>query len=436
MASRREFLLQGAAAAGLDLSGIPNFCTHEHWGSISAIGTVPEGYRADVEQGAVPSRSARLDDVLLDPYLRGWLSAAGVRVETGARSWLTRRKLDRDLERQRLSGAYQCVRRGVLKLHQVDIDTAGERDMDALDARIGQRYGNVFSWYRQAMKLAGFSELIRPVHPEFYERVASREAAAEERAFTRTVLRIDPFLGLWTGKSERRDALARIVGVEPADARTWRQFLEAWFQRAKDGGAVGTKQLQAYRRPLLFDVRDDTAVRWRGALDATEVRVFQDWVVHECSRLAAELGWVHQVHVGTHNLAESSPVPLGTLAQRYPKMRLVMIHCWPFLREAGQLAKQTPNIYLDTCWQCILNPEFLREALSLWLNYVPRHKITLGHDATSVEMAVGSSLFTREILQDSLRRFGMGWSVRDRRAFAADLLHNNAVELYGYGRRV
>ena len=88
-----------------------------------------------------------------------------------------------------------------------------------------------------------------------------------------------------------------------------------------------------------------------------------------------------------------------------------MIHCWPFLEEAGTLARQNPNIYIDTCWQPILNPAFFRTAIEQWWNYVPSHKITCGHDATTVEMAVGSSLFTREILSDVIqeqkKRFGI-----------------------------
>src|SRR5215470_3504028 len=38
----------------LDLSMLPNFCAHEHWGSIDSIGVVAEGFRADVERGATP----------------------------------------------------------------------------------------------------------------------------------------------------------------------------------------------------------------------------------------------------------------------------------------------------------------------------------------------------------------------------------------------
>lgn len=194
---------------------------------------------------------------------------------------------------------------------------------------------------------------------------------------------------------------------------------------------MGIKQLQAYRRDLDFQPRVDGEIRWTDT-DALEVRKRQDWIVHECCREAHERKWAHQVHVGTHNLPNSSPVPLSQLARRYPNMKIVMIHCWPFLDEAGTLARQLPNLYIDTCWQPILNPAFFRKAMSEWWNYVPSHKITCGHDATTVEMAVGSSLYTREILADVLRDQIRSSGSREKQIqeAAKRVLHDNAQQLY------
>jgi hypothetical protein len=50
--TRREFSAYwgvGAIARAqvhLNLAGIPDFCSHEHWGSIDSIGTIPGGYRS------------------------------------------------------------------------------------------------------------------------------------------------------------------------------------------------------------------------------------------------------------------------------------------------------------------------------------------------------------------------------------------------------
>jgi len=304
------------------------------------------------------------------------------------------------------------------------------------DMLIQENYSDLFPWYGKAMKKAFFSELIRPVHPEYYVQKESVISKAKELSITHNIMRIDPLLDLWSVTSPRRDALAKIAGTDPFDASSWREFIKRIFDLAAQNHAVGIKQLQAYRRSLLYVHRTDAEVTFRGKLDQENILKFQDWVMHECCKQAHERSWIHQVHVGTNNITESSPMPLQFLATRYPKMDIVMIHCWPFLKESGWLAKFLPNIYIDTCWLPVLNPEFLREGLNMWLNYVPSHKLMLAHDSTHIEMAVGSSLFTREILSETLgyQQKVLKMSNATIRLYATDLLQNNAVRLYKFGK--
>ncbi|HLJ18451.1 MAG TPA: amidohydrolase family protein [Bryobacteraceae bacterium] len=442
---RREFLLAGmarlsdGASAPLDLSTIPNFCTHEHWGSIDSIGRTPEGFRADVERGAVPHGNTGVLDLLLEPYFLGLLNRAGAKIsvaELKRRStFQALRSLRPVLDPQRFTGTYQCTRRGLLHLYGIDIANPSEADCVRLDREIDRHYRRFPAWYREVMGKAHFSGVIRPVHPEFYVRQDSAAAAAGEREFLRTLMRIDPLIDLWRDPA-RRKRLAEIAGIEPRDAPSWRRFIGNLFDLAARNGALGTKQLQAYTRDLNFLPRSDTEVAWPGELTRDQVRAFQDWVVQECSRQANDRGWPHQVHVGTTNLPYSNPLPLEALAKRYPRMKIVMIHCWPYLNEAGWLAKYRANMYIDTCWQPVLSPGFFRDAARLWLTYVPANKITCGHDATTIEMAVGSSLYVREILAGVLRERSsdMGATSRDLLRVATGWLNNNAIEIYGLGK--
>ena len=249
------------------------------------------------------------------------------------------------------------------------------------------------------------------------------------------ILRVDPLLDLWPETCPRRDRLAAALGVEPRDANSWRAFLSALFDLAASQGNVGIKQLQAYTRHLNFAHHNDREVRFSGALTAEERLVFQDWVMHECCRQAHERHWPHQVHTGTHNLSESSPLPLAALAKRYPNMKLVLLHCWPFLEESGFLAKHTPNVYLDTCWETILNPAFLEQALSRWLGYLPATKLMCSQDATSVEMAAGSIVITRRLLARALTAQANKWQLPEASIihYAKTILNNNAVTVYGVG---
>jgi predicted TIM-barrel fold metal-dependent hydrolase len=346
--------------------------------------------------------------------------------------------LSEALSQQMLTGVYQSTRRGLEVLYGTDIACADSSGIQALSEKIADNYRSPFLWYRKAMTKAHFSELIRPVHPEFFYRKSSEASAARELAFTRPILRIDPLLSLGPRKCPSRDALAEKVGVEPKDAGSWRAFLERLFDEAAENGNTGIKQLQAYRRSLDFAPRTDGEVDWSGQWDEGQQRVWEDWIVHECCKQAHERGWPHQVHVGTHNLKESSPLPLAHLGRRYPRMKIVQIHCWPFLEEAGWLAKNVPNFFVDTCWLPILNPFYFRHALQMWINYIPLHKIMCSHDATSVEMAVGSAAVTREIMGDVMaeqEKAGAA-SFRELLQIAAGFLHDNAVEIYGAGEKV
>jgi len=107
-----------------------------------------------------------------------------------------------------------------------------------------------------------------------------------------------------------------------------------------------------------------------------------------------------------------------------------MLHCWPFLKESGWLAKYHANIFIDTCWMPVLNPHFLSEALREWIGYVPTHKIMCGQDSTSVEMAVGSSLFTREIVAEAVSS-EPHVSTASKERTACAMLNANATAVYG-----
>jgi predicted TIM-barrel fold metal-dependent hydrolase len=435
-----------------NISTLPNFCTHEHWGSIESIGQAPEqnGFRCDTTAGAKPLRATSVWDLFLDPYEEGWLIAGQKDPHAAAKeagysdfiAWWKNtpakalKSLESLAQSSLMTGGFQCTRRGIEWQYNIDLEKFNLTDWQKVDAAINANYTDPFAWYKKAMKTANFTELIRPVHPEFYVTEESATSKKDELSFTHTVMRVDPFMDLWKNDSPRRNALAKIAGIDPADAKSWKLFINKIFDIAAAGNTLGIKQLQAYRRTLDYQPRKDSDVKFRGELSANEITAFQDWVMHECCKQAHERKWIHQVHVGTHNLSGSNPLPLQQLAKQYPDMQIVMIHCWPFLKEAAFLAKLIPNIHVDTCWLPVLNPEFLKEAFHTWLNYVPSHKIMLGHDSTHIEMATGSSLFTREILTESLvaQQKKLKMSETSIIETAADMLQNNAVRLYKIGK--
>lgn len=429
----------------LNFDDIPVFCAHEHWGSFAAYGVTTEGFRADVECGAAPTRAVSLWDLILDPYFGGWLYSSGAdlnkwAVDAGAsdfHEWAQKRPADACnallpvLARHRLTGGYQVLRQGILRLYKKDLDDLSVNAAAEISLSVAQNYQKPIDWITRAACQEKLGPIVRPVHPEFYLRKGPY--AAQEAAAISTLLRIDPLLELWQRECPRREALGNAVGVVPCDAASWRAFLSALFDLAAANGAVGIKQLQAYTRDLDFVPRKDDEISWPGSeLSAEQVRAFQDWVVLECCRLAQERNWPFQFHIGTHNLSQSSPMPLASLAQRFPKLKIVLLHCWPFIDEAGWLAKHFPNVYIDGCWQVVLNPMFLERSLRTWLSYVPASKLMFSQDATSVEMAVGAAALVRWILARALENHAeiYGTERKYLEQAARWILYENGAGLY------
>jgi len=427
----------------LDTSQLPIYCAHEHWGSLTPFGTFPGGFTADIIPGSLPARRVGLLDVVLDPYYSGVLYGAGIRPSDllpdngsqpeGAALAIVWERFLAAAGNTLLTGTFQCIRLGIRALYGVDVLHAGTNELLAADEAITERYRDPFTWYRQAMDVLHIAALVRPVHPEFYYSDLGAPPAAAEAALMRTVMRIDPLLDCWEHDSPRRKCLVELTNIEAGDAAGWRKLLEALFSRAAERGALGIKQLQAYSRSLDFEMVDDAAVRFHGGLTDVEVTRFQDWMVHECCKLAEALGWPHQVHVGTHNLPHSNPLPLAGLARTYPRMPIVQMHCWPYLREAGWLARHYPSIYIDSCWMPILNPAYFREALAGWVNYIPFDKLMCSQDATSLEMAAGSIEMVRYISQQVLAQQASDLAVDAGllQHTAESWLAGNATRLYG-----
>jgi len=439
-----------AARAGSSLDAIetmPNVCAHEHWGSLPAIGRTDIGYVADNVAGAT-SGDVGLFDLIFDPYLAGFLAAGGFNSNGLARengfddimAMARERPVDviravlPHLADQRSVGTLMCVTLGVRRLHDFDLDGLSPGNWSEIDGRINRAYSDMFGWYRRAMGQCHMSGLIRPAELSFMLEEADATQARRERVFTRPILRIDGFVEHFRRPSDRVRYCMEATGIEPHDAASWRELLGRVFEMSRERGNVGIKQLQAYTRDLDFQHRPDGDIDF-APTDGADTRPFEDFIVHECCRLAHDFGWPFQIHVGTANLPNSSPLPLQALARRYHRAKFVLIHTWPFFDESAFLAHFTPNVYIDTCWLPVLSPSFFEAALRRYLGFVPAHKLMLSHDATSIEMACGSAQLTRTLLRKVLEEHIADGRINVSQALhlARSALHDNAREVYSLG---
>ncbi len=130
-------------------------------------------------------------------------------------------------------------------------------------------------------------------------------------------------------------------------------FVEILHRRAAT--AVGTKSILAYRGGFGGDLSEpsasqvaEAAVRWRDRGGVRlEDRVLLRFGLHQALRLGKPL----QFHVGFGDrdcdLHKANPLLLLDFLRQTGDTPIVLLHCYPYEREAGYLAQAFNNVYVD-----------------------------------------------------------------------------------------
>lgn len=129
-----------------------------------------------------------------------------------------------------------------------------------------------------------------------------------------------------------------------------------WVRAAN---AVGLKTIVGYRRGLAVPELQpsDAQARLAGErwLRSGQRRLAEPellwWLVHEAARLGVERGLPLQVHTGFGDpdlrLRDVDPVLLHGFLQVHHDLTAVLLHCWPYHRNAAYLAHVLPNVIVD-----------------------------------------------------------------------------------------
>jgi hypothetical protein len=138
-----------------------------------------------------------------------------------------------------------------------------------------------------------------------------------------------------------------------------------------------------------------------------------------------------QVHTGFGDadlfLPRADPGYLKPVLERFRDTPFVLLHCWPFVREAGWLAHVYPNVYIDlglTIPHVSRPAAALREALEL----APYSKLLYSSDAVAPELSFLAARWWREALAEVL---GDALPGSEAEAAGRSILRENAVALYG-----
>src|SRR5207253_10830640 len=217
----------------------------------------------------------------------------------------------------------------------------------------------------------------------------------------------------------RLETLAETLVKSANDPREWFAATRAALRDSIEGGAVAVKTICAYRASLeLRPVDTDTlgvafsALRLR-AERGHSLRLAGDSLCHallfeaaqECQQLDVPL----QVHCGfgdpDEDLAETSPLGLRPLFidPAYRGLRVALLHCYPYHREAAYLCSVFPDVYMDLSltipFAGLEGGRAMREALGL----CPTSKLLYASDASRYpEVFFVAAAAHREALADAL----------------------------------
>jgi uncharacterized protein len=230
----------------------------------------------------------------------------------------------------------------------------------------------------------------------------------------------------------RLEAVAEQVargGVSAADYAS--VFSDALSAAAR--GAVGLKSIAAYRYGLDFDPSRPSAVdivaaadRWLRAIGsepaAGAARIEDPVLLRHAIWAGVDLGLPLQFHVGFGDpdvrLHRADPSLLHDflLATRATGTQIMLLHCYPYHRQAGYLAHVFPHVYMDVGEA--LNhvgaqaPAVLAEALEL----TPFHKMLYSSDAFGLPELhyLGAAGFRRDLARVTGEFVADGaWSAAD-----------------------
>jgi uncharacterized protein len=151
--------------------------------------------------------------------------------------------------------------------------------------------------------------------------------------------------------------VVRLEQVAEQAAQTPGDYASAFEEilRRRAAGAVGTKSILAYRGGFDGDLTEpsasqvaEAASRWRdrGGVRLDD-RVLLRFGLHRALRLGKPL----QFHVGFGDrdcdLHKANPLYLLDFLRQSGDTPIVLLHCYPYEREAGYLAQAFNNVYVD-----------------------------------------------------------------------------------------
>ena len=217
----------------------------------------------------------------------------------------------------------------------------------------------------------------------------------------------------------RLETLAESLIGYATEPREWFSAIRAALRSAVERGAIGVKTICAYRATLKLRPVDTDALgiafsaprlrAERGEHPRLSGSALCHALLFEAAQECRTLGVPLQVHCGfgdpDEDLAETSPLGLRPLFidPTYRGLRIALLHCYPYHREAAYLCSVFPDAYMDLSltipFAGLEGGRATREALGL----CPTSKLLYASDASRYpEVFLVAATAHREALAHAL----------------------------------
>jgi predicted TIM-barrel fold metal-dependent hydrolase len=244
----------------------------------------------------------------------------------------------------------------------------------------------------------------------------------------------------------RAHEVVRLEQVAEQAAHTAGNYASAFQEilHRRVASAVGTKSILAYRGGFDGDLTEpsaaevaEAAARWREAGGVRLVdRVLLRFGLHQALRLGKPL----QFHVGFGDrecdLRKANPLYLLDFLRESGDTPVVLLHCYPYEREAGYLAQAFNNVYVDgglsVNYLGARAPAFVARLLEL----APFRKIVYSSDGFGpAELHFLGAQLWRTGIHQVLSGFVADdeWSAADAIRVLDLIAHKNAARMYQLG---
>jgi predicted TIM-barrel fold metal-dependent hydrolase len=334
-------------------------------------------------------------------------------------------------------------------LNEANVQPLAEFD-SGFDTQLG------FAVRAHCAPLLGLRQHAEP--EEYWERRCQHTEAGLARIFLRAAGVTD-----WLIDTGYADGVAEVAQVAEVSANRAHEVvrLEQVAEQAADSPgdyasafeqilgqrmrtAVATKSVLAYRGGFDGDLTEPSAAevaaaaaRWRddGGRRLTD-RVLLRFGLHEALRVGKPL----QLHVGFGDrecdLHKTDPLLLLNFLRQSGDTPIVLLHCYPYERQAGYLAQAFNNVYLDGGLSInhlgARSPAFIARLLEL----APFRKIVYSSDGFGpAELHYLSTTLWRNGIQRVLSGFvdAGDWSVSDAMRVVDLIARGNAARIYRLG---